>query len=56
MKNEMKYIVTLLTLLTSFFSLSHAADTEKVIKSKISKVTVFMQGAQVTRKGSTYIP
>jgi len=52
----MKYIVTLLTLLTSFFSLSHAADTEKVIKSKISKVTVFMQGAQVTRKGSTYIP
>ena len=56
MKNEMKYIVTLLTLLTSFFSLSHAADNEKVIKSKISKVTVFMQGAQVTRKGSTYIP
>lgn len=31
-------------------------DVEKNLKSKITHVTVFMQGAQVTRSGSTSIP
>ncbi len=52
----MKHIVILITLITSIFSQSFSADTEKVIKSKLSKVTVFMQDAQVTRKGYAAVP
>jgi uncharacterized protein (TIGR02231 family) len=47
----------LLTLLVFAMTLqTQAADNEKVIASKINHVTVFMQGAQVHRKGSTLIP
>jgi len=50
MKN-LKLIIILFALLTM-----HAkADNEKTVKSKISAVTVFLQGAQVTRTAATNI-
>jgi uncharacterized protein (TIGR02231 family) len=52
----MKYIALFLTLITTSFFQSSAKDVEKVIKSKISNVTVFMQGAQIHRTGSSSIP
>ncbi len=52
----MKYFACIIALIILSVSLSVADETEKVIKSKISDVTVFTQGAQITRTGSTTIP
>lgn len=42
-----------LIIVLGIFSLINAqAEDEKIIKSKVKEVTVFLQGAQVTRKGS----
>lgn len=48
-----KLIVTALAmaLIGTFF----AKEQEKIVKSKIDKVTVFLQGAQVTRESKIYI-
>lgn len=43
-------------LLLAIGSRGFSADNEKIIASKIERVTVFMQGAQVHRAGSTLIP
>lgn len=53
----MKYISLIVSLIL-FSNLSlHAEDeVEKNVNSKITDVTVFMQGAQVTRSGYTSIP
>ena len=53
----MKHIALLLSLTSTLFLQTQASeDVEKTLKSKITNVTVFMQGAQVTRTGSTSIP
>jgi len=50
----MKHIALLLSLTSTLFLQTQASeDVEKTLKSKITNVTVFMQGAQVTRTGST---
>ena len=50
MKN-LKLIIILFAMLT----IQAKADNEKTVKSKISAVTVFLQGAQVTRTAGTNI-
>ncbi|MFT7592053.1 MAG: hypothetical protein ACI9UJ_001982 [bacterium] len=52
----MKHFTIFLTLIFTSFLQSQADGTEKQIKSKITNVTVFMQGAQIQRAGSTVIP
>lgn len=48
-----KLIVTALSLV--LIGTSFAAEKEKIVNSKIDKVTVFLQGAQVTRESKIYI-
>ncbi|MFT5724417.1 MAG: hypothetical protein ACI9JN_001536 [Bacteroidia bacterium] len=52
----MKHIALFLTLFSTSFFVVQAEDSEKKVKSKITNVTVFMQGAQINRTGSTTIP
>lgn len=52
----MKKLTIVLTLFTAFFFNAYSNDIEKKVSSKIDHVTVFMQGAQITRSGSTTIP
>ena len=49
----MKSIITLMLCLSQ---IALVANTEKEISSKINKATVFLNGAQVYRKGKTKIP
>ncbi|MFC2110922.1 DUF4139 domain-containing protein [Bacteroidota bacterium] len=51
MKN-LKLIIVLFAMLT----MQAKAENEKTVKSKISAVTVFLQGAQITRAASMNIP
>lgn len=46
----------LLTIALSLLFTTASAEAERKVKSEITHVTVFMQGAQVTRKGSVSIP
>ncbi len=39
----------LISILFAMLSMQAQADNEKTVKSKISAVTVFLQGAQITR-------
>lgn len=48
-----KLIVTALSLV--LIGTSFATEKEKIVNSKIDKVTVFLQGAQVTRESKIYI-
>lgn len=48
-----KLIVTALSLV--LIGTSFATEKEKIVNSKIDKVTVFLQGAQVTRESKIYV-
>ncbi len=52
--NMKKLMLTLLVMASAIHT--RATENEKIIASKINHVTVFMQGAQVNRSGSTLIP
>ena len=41
-----------IALVFSCFFLCHAQETDLTVKSKIERVTVFLEGAQVTRLGT----
>lgn len=48
-QTKMKYLILLGLVITSFMA---SAENEKIVKSKIKKVTVYSQGAQVKRSAS----
>ncbi len=52
----MKNIALILAFISTILSTANAEETEKIIRSKITGVTVFMQGAQINRSGTTTIP
>ena len=47
--------LNLIIILFAMLTMQAKADNEKTVKSKISAVTVFLQGAQVTRTAGTNI-
>jgi uncharacterized protein (TIGR02231 family) len=52
----MRNIALILLVLLGVSTQTVAEETEKKVRSKITNVTVFTQGAQIHRKGSTTIP
>lgn len=48
--------MVLLLIMMAIFSLHLAATEPKKVNSKIEKVTVFLQGAQIVRTATTTIP
>ena len=52
----MRNIAFILLALFGLTSTTQAKETEKKVRSKITNVTVFTQGAQIHRKGNTTIP
>jgi hypothetical protein len=44
-----------IALVFSCFFLCHAQETDLIVKSKIERVTVFLEGAQVTRLGTVFL-
>lgn len=52
----MRNLACIALLIAALSSPVQAEENEKEIKSKITGVTVFMQGAQITRSGTTTLP
>jgi uncharacterized protein (TIGR02231 family) len=51
----MKHFFTLILVLTCYF-FAHAIEDPKPVKSTIKEVTVFLQGAQISRTGQVTVP
>ncbi|MBO6517536.1 MAG: DUF4139 domain-containing protein [Bacteroidia bacterium] len=52
----MRKVFLILTFISTLFEYGLADEIEKKVQSKITGVTVFMQGAQIARTGTTTIP